>query len=97
MARKQTYYSLDFKADALKYVKDHPELSVREIALYLGISKSTLTSWIFKDRHKDDQILTSSEGPMTEEERRIAQLERDNRDLKDALEVLKKAISILND
>ena len=34
---------------------------------------------------------------MTPEEKEIARLKRENRDLKDALDILKKAISILND
>jgi transposase len=34
---------------------------------------------------------------MTAEEKELARLKRENRDLKDALEILKKAIGILND
>ena len=45
----------------------------------------------------EGNLFTVFNQSMTPEEKEIARLKRENRDLKDALDILKKAISILND
>lgn len=90
-------YTKEFKEDAVKYVEAHPEMKIQAVADYLGIPKETLYDWVKTYRRQLRAGETPPLGNLTEEERRIAQLERENRDLKDAIEVLKKAISILND
>ena len=39
---KGTQYSKQFKEDAVRYRKDHPELAVQKAAENLGISESAL-------------------------------------------------------
>lgn len=93
-----TIYSDDFKRDALRYIQDHPEMKIKDVANYLDIPVGTLYGWNKTMRRKDilgENALAS--GPLTAEEKEIARLNRENRDLKDALDILKKAISILND
>lgn len=92
------HYTDDFKVDSVQYVEMHPELTLNQAAEHLGIPKETLYGWI-KIRRRQAQGCedTSSSTPMTETEKELARLRRENRDLQDALAVLKKAISILND
>ena len=90
-------YTKDFKQDAIKYVEEHPDITMQQAAEYLGMPKETLYGWVKAYRRKLRDGDASITGPMTDEEKELARLRRENRDLKDALEVLKKAISILND
>ena len=90
-------YSDDFKKDAIQYVETHPDMTIQQTADYLGMPKETLYGWIKAYRRKlrngDDPIT----GPLNDTEKELARLRRENRDLQDALAVLKKAISILNE
>ncbi len=90
-------YTNDFKRDAVQYVESHPDMSLQQAAEYLDMPKETLYGWVKAYRRKLRNGETPASAPMTEEEKEIARLRRENRDLQDALEVLKKAISILND
>lgn len=94
MARK---YSDEFKKDAVRYLKDHPQMDKREAARNLGIPYDTLYGWYKADRRKSNPDAYDDEGRQTEEEKEIIRLRRELRDAKDALEILKKAISILGD
>ena len=93
-------YTDDFKRDAIDYIKSHPDLTVEEVARYLNVPKDTLYGWI-KAYHRAVRASNSGEapvkGPLTDEEKEIARLKRELRDTQDALEILKKAISILGD
>ena len=40
-----TQYTEEFKRDAVRYWKDHPELGINKCAKNLGISKSALSTW----------------------------------------------------
>ena len=93
MARK---YSDEFKSNALKYLEEHPDLDKRVCAEYLGVPYDTLYGWYKRARrNRDPELVSASDGKMTEEEKEILRLKRELRDTQDALEVLKKAISIL--
>lgn len=93
-----TAYSKDFKRDALKYIEEHPEMKVKDVADRLGIPVGTLYDWN-KKRSRYDILGEDAppSGPLTEEEKEIRRLQRENRELEDALAILKKAISILGD
>ena len=92
-------YTDDFKRDALDYVKNHSDLSYKAVAERLGVPKETLYGWIKKERRKSDPNFTgnSFSDPQTETEKENIRLKRELRDAEDALEILKKAISILGD
>ena len=93
-----TAYSKDFKRDALKYIEEHPDMKIKDVADRLGIPVGTLYDWN-KKRSRYDILGEDAppSGPLTEEEKEIRRLQRENRDLEDALEILKKAIGILGD
>lgn len=84
-----------FKIDAVHYYESHKELGVKGCAQNLGIGYSTLTKWL-KEYHEHGGIQVRGSGNYaSDEEKEIARLRRELRDAKDALDVLKKAISIL--
>ena len=88
---KGTKYSQQFKEDAVQYRLDHPEMPLRKAAENLGVSESALKNWM-----KAGEVPTRGSGNYASEEaKEIARLQRELRDTKDALEVLKKAIGIL--
>lgn len=95
MARR---YSDEFKKNALAYVEEHPDLDMRVCADYLGMPYDTLYGWYKRARREKMQGSSNTlNSPLTEEEKEILRLKRELRDAKDALEVLKKAISILGE
>jgi transposase len=93
MARQ---FTKQFKEDALSYVHDHSDLSINACAHNLGISSNTLHGWVKKSRD-NGEVHRGSGNYESEEAKENARLRRELRDTKDALEILKKAISILGD
>ena len=89
-------YTEQFKNDALAYVHDHPNLSISECARNLGINKNTLHGWLRKTRERGE-VHRGSGNYASDVAKENARLKRELRDAKDALEILKKAISILGD
>ena len=96
MANQRPSISQKFKEDAVRYSLDHPELSQEECAKHLGIGHSTLNRWRKKFLETNGEVPTRGSGNYaSDEQREIARLKRELRDTQDALDVLKKAISIL--
>jgi transposase len=93
---KATQFTQQFKEDAVRYKEDHPELSYEKAAMNLGVSSSALKSWVQASRKNNGSVPTRGSGNYSsDEEKEIARLQRELRDTKDALEILKKAIGIL--
>ena len=91
-------YTQDFVKDAVKYVEEHPDLTIVDAAKNLGIPTATLYGWVRGSRRK--KMAMGSEpikGNLTDEEKEIIRLRKELQDTKDALEILKKAISILGE
>lgn len=96
MPRQTKQHSQQFKQDAVKYVLEHPDLTQEECAKNLGIGLSTLSRWRKQYADHDGTVPTRGSGNYaSDEQKEIARLKRELRDTQDALEVLKKAISIL--
>ena len=96
MPRKSKQHDKQFKLDALRYVQEHPDLTQEECCKNLGIGLSTLSRWKSQYTNHDGDIPTIGSGNYASaEQREIARLKRELRDAQDALDVLKKAISIL--
>jgi len=89
-------FTEQFKKDALTYVHDHADLSVNACARNLGISPNTLHGWVSKAK-KSGEVHSGSGNFESDEAKENARLRKELRDTKDALEILKKAISILGD
>ena len=84
-----------FKLDAVQYYQNHKELGVRGCAKNLGVGHSTLAKWLKNFREFGDISVRGSGNYSSDEQKEIARLKRELRDAQDALDVLKKAISIL--
>ena len=98
MSRQKTHHTKQFKLDAINYRKEHPDLTQVECAKNLGIGVSTLARWEAQFRDNDGDIPVIGSGSYASDEaKEIARLKRELRDAQDALDVLKKAIGILNE
>ena len=96
MSKKSKQHDKQFKQNAVQYVKEHPDLSLEECAKNLGIGLSTLSRWRQQFEANDGDISVRGSGNYSsDEQKEIARLKRELRDTQDALDVLKKAISIL--
>lgn len=93
MARQ---YTKEFKEDAVRYWREHPELGIGICAKNLGVSKSALSTWGKTFEENGGAVPTRGRGNYeSDEAKEIARLKKDLRDTQDALDILKKAISIL--
>ena len=96
MSSKRSHHSKQFKLDAINYRNEHPDLTQVECAKNLGIGVSTLAKWESQFRNNDGDIpVRGSVNYPSDDAKEIALLKRELRDAQDALDVLKKAISIL--
>ena len=91
-----TQYTEEFKKDAVRYLKEHPELGIVKCARNLGICKSTLSKWGKAYDENEGSVPTRGRGNYeSDEAKEIARLKKELCDTNDALEILKKAVSIL--
>lgn len=96
MPRNNKQHDKQFKLDALKYVQEHPDLTQEECCKNLGIGLSTLARWKAQFAENDGEMPFRGSGNYSsDEQKEIARLKRELRDAQDALDVLKKTISIL--
>ena len=96
MPNQRPSITQQYKEDAVRYALSHPELTQKECAKNLGIGLSTLGRWIKLYRENNGEVPSPGSGNYaSDEQREIARLKRELRDTQDALDVLKKAISIL--
>jgi transposase len=85
MGRKK--YSAEFKEQAARLVIDGPRPIV-DVARELGVHEGTLANWVH--RYRDEHPVEDK--PLSQSERaRLAQLERENRELRMKAEFLGKA------
>jgi transposase len=90
---KRTRYSPEVRERAVRLVRDHtPEhpsqwAAIRAIALKLGCTAESLRRWVRQDERDAGQ----RPGLTTTEQQRIKDLERENRELRRANEILRKA------
>ncbi|BCK00683.1 transposase [Anaerocolumna chitinilytica] len=89
------HFDKQFKLDAVQYYHDYKDLGMVGCATNLGISQQTLSRWRKELRETGDIESRGSGNYTSDEEKEIARLKRELRDTQDALDVLKKAISIL--
>ncbi len=91
MSKQSKQHDKQFKLDAVRYVKEHPDLTQSECAKNLGIGLSTLSRWLSQYRNFDGDIPTvGSAHYASEEAKEIARLKRELRDTQDALDIWTK-------
>ena len=82
-------YSAEFKLEAVKRVQASGA-PVARAAAELGVNENTLHGWLKKYRDTPSQPFPGS-GKLRDEDERLRKLERENRELREENEILKKA------
>lgn len=85
MSKRRKHYTEDFKREAVRLVEESGRTQ-QEIAVDLGIGKSTLGKWLLHYREED--LLA---GPHEDKEEELARLRRENELLRQERDLLKKA------
>ena len=89
-------YDKEFKENAVRYYNEHEDLNLKRCATNLGIAASTLGDWVKKADINNGEVPTRGSGNYSSDEaKENAKLRKELKDTKDALGILKKAISIL--
>tara|TARA_Y100000034_G_C6590479_1_gene256497 strand:- start:140 stop:451 length:312 start_codon:yes stop_codon:yes gene_type:complete len=91
--RSRPTFSPEFRLEAAQLVVDQGQ-SVREAAEAMGIGKSTMDKWV-RQLRLERQGGKPSASPMTPEQRRIRELERQLKRVEEEKEILKKATALL--
>lgn len=79
-------FSPEFKQQAIDYALANSSESLATIANKLGIGYSTLDKWV-----RQSSSVSSSKRQLTPEQQRILDLEKENKKLREANDILKKA------
>jgi transposase len=93
MTKRTPPYSPEVRARAVRMVFEHRDehgsqfAAIRSIAQKIGCSGETLRNWV-RQAERDQGVRA---GPTTDERDRIRTLERENRELRQANEILRKA------
>jgi transposase len=94
MSVKRKKYSKLFKLDALQ-MYENGEKSMAQVERELGITEGLLAKWRDElQRAKDPTQAFPGNGNLPEAEERIRQLERENAQLRQEKEILKKVLGI---
>ena len=88
MARQYKSYDEDFKKTIVNLYENGKGIS--ELSREYGVGKSTIDSWI-----KKYKTITTSTGETTTNDE-ILKLQKKNRELEQAVEILKKAVAIFS-
>ena len=86
MSKYANRYSEEFKADAIKLVREGNR-SVKSVSKDLGINPQTLRNWLEEDKKKQNPRILELEKELKAEKRRNAELE-------EAVAILKKATAL---
>jgi transposase-like protein len=79
-------FSPEFKQQAIEYALANSHEPLAAIATKLGVGYSTLDKWV-----RDSNHIGTSKRPLSPEQQRIADLEKENKQLREANDILKKA------
>ena len=82
-------YTSEYKIEAVKRV-EATNAPVARVAAELGINENTLHGWMKRYREKPSTPFPGS-GKLSDEDEKLRKLERENRELREENEILKKA------
>ncbi|SNT71332.1 transposase [Psychrobacter sp. LV10R520-6] len=94
MTNKRREYTREFKLEAISLVVDHKR-KVAEVAESLGIGASTLDNWVRKYRLEQQGVSPTQGLALTDEQRELQQLRKENKRLRMERDILKKASALL--
>lgn len=93
MKRTRAVYSAEFKADAVRQVKARRK-EVTQLARELDVSRQMLYTWVRQADSRKGKRLSDvfpGHGKRTSEQMELDRLRRENAELREANEILKKA------
>jgi len=94
MSVKRKKYSKQFKLDAIQ-MYENGDKSMAQVERELGISEKTLWRWRSELREaKEESEAFPGNGNLPESEGRVRQLERENAQLRQEKEILKKVLAM---
>lgn len=97
MKKRKKHFSEEFKQDAVNYYYSSGK-SMKDTSSDLKISQSSLNNWVQNAKSNDGIVDHRGSGNYSSDaEKEIARLKKELRDKEDALDILKKAIGILNE
>lgn len=97
MGKSRRTFTAEFKQDAVEYYYSSGK-SIKETASDLKISQSALNNWIQNAKKNGGVVNHRGSGNYSSDaEKEIIRLKKELRDKEDALQILKKAINILNE
>lgn len=78
-------FTKEFKENAVRYRKEHPEMTLQQAASNLGISMSALKHWMTAAKENEGAVPTRGTGNFNSDEaKEIARLQKELRDTRDA-------------
>ena len=86
-------FNPEFRKEVAELVLDK-NYSVREAAEAMNVGKSTVDKWA-RSLKKERNGIETKGTPISDDQRRIKELERENKRLKEEKEILKKATALL--
>jgi len=91
--RTRPIFSPEFRLESAQLVTDQGR-SIREAAEAMGVGKSTMDKWV-RQLREERQGMSPQATPMTADQRRIRELEKQLRRVEEEKEILKKATALL--
>lgn len=97
MNKSRRTFTAEFKQDAVEYYYSSGK-SIKDAADDLKVSQSSLNNWVQNAKKNGGIVEHRGSGNYSSDaEKEIARLKKQLRDKEDALQILKKAINILNE
>jgi transposase len=90
--RKRKKHAEEFKRDAVRLLEGRGERTVADVAAGLGVAENLLHSWKKKYGSAAEQVRRERGGETPEDE--LKRLRRENAQLKQERDVLKKSIAV---
>lgn len=94
MVKQRRKFSSEYKLEAVKLVLEQG-YSVSQACASLGVGESVLRRWIKQVKSEQNGIVLVGNKPLTAEQKRIKELEKQVKELQLEKEILKKATAIL--
>lgn len=91
--RTRPTFTPEFRLEAAQLVVDQGR-SIRDAAEAIGVGKSTMDKWV-RQLREERRGGTSQSSPITPDQRRIRELERQLKRVEEEKEILKKATALL--
>lgn len=98
MTAKNKTYDLEFKKSVIEYWENHQDETLVSMSKKFGVHDTTIGGWIRKYKANGNVVEVRGSGNYSSDEaKENARLKKELKNTRDALEVLKKAIGILEE